>query len=500
MARRILIANRGEIAVRIVQSLKEFGWESVAVYSEADARAVHVRAADFSVCVGPPKALESYLNQDRLIEAARETGADGIHPGYGFLAENAKFAQKVLDAGLVWVGPKPENIEFMGDKLAARRKVAAAGVPITPGSDGPVNLEQGLALAKKIGYPLLIKAAAGGGGKGMRVVRTDGEMKEALEGASRESASAFSDSRVYIEKYMENPRHIEFQILADKAGKTLHMYERECSVQRRYQKIIEETPSMALDDKLRGERSHAAVEAARYENAGTVEFLFSEGRFYFLEMNTRIQVEHPVTEMTTGIDLVKWQMRIAFGEPLSLRQEDIRPRGHAIECRIYAEDPLKNFLPSPGRILLVREPSFPWLRIDSGIESGTEVPPFYDPILSKVITWGADRTAARERMLRALHDYVVLGVATPIPFLVDILNFPDFVKGKYTTHLIGDHFSGWAPTASKQEQALAFSLAAALFGSGDGKGMRSAGTQQSGMGGIPPAWESIGPFRHGEGR
>ena len=500
MAHRILIANRGEIAVRIIQSLKELGWESVAVYSEADARAVHVKAADHAVCVGPPRALDSYLNQDRLIQAAGDLGADGVHPGYGFLAENAGFAQKVLDAGLVWVGPKPDNIAFMGDKLAARKKVSSAGVPITPGSDGPVTLDQALSTAGKIGYPILIKAAAGGGGKGMRVVRSDAGMKEALEGAGRESASAFSDARVYIEKYMEHPRHIEFQILADKHGKTLHLYERECSVQRRYQKIIEETPSMVLTPKVRAAMAHAAVEAARsvgYENAGTIEFLFSEGKFYFLEMNTRIQVEHPVTEMTTGIDLVKWQLKIAFGEPLTLEQDNIKPRGHAIECRIYAEDPLKNFLPSPGRIALVREPSFSNLRIDSGIASGSDVPPFYDPILSKVITWGTDRTEARERMLRALNEYVILGVATPIPFLVDILNHPKFIAGDYSTHLIGDHFSKWAPTASKEEQALAFGIAAALFSTDSGKDRKAA--SPSG-GGMAPVWETVGAFRHGEGK
>jgi acetyl-CoA carboxylase biotin carboxylase subunit len=501
MAPKVLVANRGEIAVRVMRTLREMGWGSVAVHSDPDRAAPHVRAADAAVSLGGAKALESYLDQDKIIAAAKRSGADGIHPGYGFLAENAAFAKRVEAEGLVFVGPTPENIALMGDKLEARKRVAERGVPLTPGSKEPVGPGEAAGIAAEIGFPVLIKAAAGGGGKGMRVVREPGALAEALEGAAREAKSAFSDARVYIEKYVENPRHIEFQILADATGKTLHLYERECSVQRRYQKIIEESPSTALTPELREKMAQAAVAAAKavgYRNAGTVEFLFSHGEFYFMEMNTRIQVEHPVTEMTTGLDLVKLQLEIAFGGKLALEQGDIKPRGHAIECRIYAEDPLKNFLPSPGTVHAVREPRSPWVRVDSGIADGTEVPPLYDPILSKVITWGTDRGEARRRMVRALQDYVVLGVATPIPFLLDLIEHPAFVRGEYDTHLLPDHFADWKPHASEGEQALALAAAAALFAAtAAGAARTDGGTARSGW---PPVWESAGALRHGEGK
>jgi acetyl-CoA carboxylase biotin carboxylase subunit len=499
MAPKVLVANRGEIAVRVMRTLREMGWGSVAVHSDPDAAAPHVRAADAAVALGGAKALESYLDQDKIIAAAQKSGADGIHPGYGFLAENAAFAKRVEAEGLVFVGPTPENIALMGDKLAARKRVAERGVPLTPGSKEPVEAAEAAGIAASIGFPVLIKAAAGGGGKGMRVVRDPAALAEAIEGAAREAANAFSDPRVYIEKYVENPRHIEFQVLADASGKTLHLFERECSVQRRYQKIIEESPSTALTPELRAAMAEAAVAAARavgYRNAGTVEFLFSRGAFYFMEMNTRIQVEHPVTEMTTGLDLVRLQLEIAFGGTLALEQGDIRPRGHAIECRVYAEDPLKNFLPSPGTVHAVREPRSPWVRIDSGIADGTAVPPLYDPILSKVIAWGADRGEARERMVRALGDYAVLGVATPIPFLLDLLQHPAFVRGEYDTHLIADHFADWKPHATEEEGALALAAAAALFAGTAARPRAGGGPVR---GGWPPIWESAGAFRHGEG-
>ena len=500
MAPKVLVANRGEIAVRVMRTLREMGWGSVAVHSDPDREAPHVRAADAAVPLGGAKALESYLDQDKIIDAAKRSGADGIHPGYGFLAENVAFAKRVETEGLVFVGPTPENIALMGDKLEARKRVAARGVPMTPGSKEPVGPDEAADIAATIGFPILIKAAAGGGGKGMRVVRDPGALAEALEGAAREAKSAFSDARVYIERYVENPRHIEFQVLADGTGKTLHLHERECSVQRRYQKIIEESPSTALTPELREQMAAAAIAAAKavgYRNAGTVEFLFSNGAFYFMEMNTRIQVEHPVTEMTTGLDLVRLQLEIAFGGKLALNQEDIRPRGHAIECRVYAEDPLKNFLPSPGTVHAVREPRSPWVRVDSGIADGTVISSLYDPILSKVIAWGAGREEARLRMVRALKEYVVLGVATPIPFLVDLLEHPAFVKGDYNTHLIADHFAAWQPHASDGERALALSAAAALFSLTSGSARTGGGAQRPGSG-WPPVWESAGAFRHGE--
>lgn len=466
MAKRILISNRGEIAIRIMKAIRALGWESVAVFSEPDKESYHLNFADFKAPLGGEKALESYLNIEKIIKVAKKYKVDGIHPGYGFLAENPDFAKRVLGEGFVFIGPKPENIKLLGDKLEARERISKAGVPITPGSKEPITLEKAKALAKQIGLPILIKAAAGGGGKGMKIVQKEEELEQALESASREAKSAFGDERVYIEKYLENPRHIEFQILADKYGKVLHFYERECSIQRRYQKIIEETPSLALNEDLREKMAKAAIEVAKvvsYENAGTVEFLFSEGNFYFLEVNTRIQVEHPITELTTGYDLVQLQLKIAFGEPLEIEQNEIKPKGHSIECRIYAENPLQNFLPSPGKIYFVKEPNLNWVRVDSGIISGQVVPQHYDPILSKVITYGKDREEARKLMVKALKDYVILGVYTPIPFLIDILEHPAFIEGKINTHFIPDYFSDFKPHSNLEEQRKVFSIATLLF-------------------------------------
>ncbi len=493
MAKRILVANRGEISIRIMKALRAMGWESVAIFSDPDKESYHLKFADIKAPLGGEKPLESYLNIDKIIEVAKKYKVDGIHPGYGFLAENPNFALRVLEEGFVFVGPKTENIKVLGDKLEAREKISKAGVPIIPGTKEPVDIEKAKLVAREIGFPILIKAAAGGGGKGMKIVKKEEELQASLESASREAKSAFGDERVYIEKYLENPRHIEFQILSDKYGKTLHFYERECSIQRRYQKIIEETPSTALNEDLRQKMAKAAIDAARavsYENAGTVEFLFSEGKFYFMEVNTRIQVEHPITEMTTGYDLIKLQLKVAFGEPLNLKQEDIKPRGASIEARIYAENPLQNFLPSPGKIYLVKEPELNWVRIDSGICSGQVVPPFYDPILSKVITWGRDREEARKLLINALKNYVILGVLTPIPFLIDILEHPAYIEGKINTHFIQDYFSNWKPHSDLEEQKRVFALAGIILSQKE-KGIEKIEEKDKEMKKI---WETIGEY------
>ncbi|HPR64121.1 MAG TPA: acetyl-CoA carboxylase biotin carboxylase subunit [Thermoanaerobaculia bacterium] len=495
--KKILVANRGEIAVRIIRAIKELGLTSVAVYSEADTGSLHVLEADESCLIGPPPPLQSYLDMDRIIEAARSCGADAIHPGYGFLAENPAFSGKVRDAGLVFIGPPAEAIRLMGDKLEARALAKRAGVPITPGSDGPVDLEHARRIAGDIGFPVLIKAAHGGGGKGMHIVRKPDDLQEALETSIRESSSAFGSSTVYLEKYLEEPRHIEVQVLADSHGTVLHLFERECSVQRRHQKIIEETPSMALTPELRTRMTEAAVALAReagYVNAGTVEFLFSKGEFYFLEMNTRIQVEHPVTEMVTGVDLVKWQIRIARGEKLTLKQEDLRQQGHSIECRVYAENPEANFLPAPGTLHLVREPSGPGIRVDSGIRSGFTVPAVYDPILSKVVTWAETRDDAIDRMDLALKEYVVLGTPTIIPYLRDVLAHEVFRSGHYDTHFVGDHMNGWKNEIPEELLLLACGLAV----EGQGAPANGSGTSSRASGPPPTPWQTLGRFRLGE--
>ena len=434
MFSKVLIANRGEIALRVIRACQELGIRTVSVYSEADARAPHVREADEAVLIGAAPSSESYLLGDRIIDAAKRTGAEAIHPGYGFLSEREWFARAVRDAGLVWIGPPAEAIAAMGSKTAARTLAVANGVPVVPGTTEPLSdAKEAAKAAKKFGYPILLKAAAGGGGKGMRVVSSAKDLANALEAARREAKSAFGDDAVYLEKFVERPRHVEIQILGDSHGTVLSLGERECSVQRRHQKMIEEAPSVAVSSDLRKKMGETAVRAARaagYVNAGTCEFLLDKnGDFYFLEMNTRLQVEHPVTELVTGIDLVQWQIRIACGERLPLRQEDISPRGWAMECRITSEDASNNFLPSTGRIDYLHLPSGPGVRWDGGIESGSEVARYYDPMLAKLIVWGADRQQAVTRMRRALVDLIILGVETSRDFHIRVMDDEEFREG-----------------------------------------------------------------------
>jgi acetyl-CoA/propionyl-CoA carboxylase biotin carboxyl carrier protein len=432
---KVLVANRGEIAVRIFRTLRELGIGTVAVYSEADRDSLHVAAADEAYLIGPGPAAESYLDPERILEAAARAGAEAVHPGYGFLAENAAFARAVSRAGFVWIGPPGDAIEVMGSKTAAREQMQAAGVPVVPGTTEPVvSPDEILRLGQELGWPLAIKASAGGGGKGFRVVEGPDEAERALESARREGEAYFSDPSVYVEKYLEDPRHVEVQVLADAYGSAIHLGERDCTIQRRHQKLVEETPSPAVDDELRGRIGEIAVEAARavrYRSAGTVEGLLSrEGEYFFLEMNTRIQVEHTVTEIVTGLDLVREQVLIAAGKPLSLSQEDVRLTGHAIECRINAEDPSNGFLPSPGRITGYREPAGPGVRVDSGVAAGSEVPALYDPLLAKLIVHGVDREHARRRMLRALDEYEIGGITTLLGFHRALLRRPCFVAGE----------------------------------------------------------------------
>ncbi|MBL7190255.1 acetyl-CoA carboxylase biotin carboxylase subunit [bacterium] len=447
MFSKILIANRGEIAVRIMRTCKALGIKTLAVYSEIDRGALHVQCADEAALLGPPPPLESYLNIDKIIETAKARGAEAIHPGYGFLAENPLFARRVTEAGLTFIGPSHEAIELLGNKLTARKTMINAGVPVTPGfeiKDADIGAVK--EAAEKMGYPVLIKAAAGGGGKGMRIVNKPDELEKSIEGASRESQKAFADSTVYIEKYIEKPRHIEFQILADNHGNIIHLNERECSIQRRHQKVVEETPSTVITPEIRRKMGEAAVETARasgYTNAGTVEFLYAgDGEYYFLEVNTRLQVEHPVTEETMGVDLVVEQIHIAAGGKMRLKQKDMVHRGHSIECRIYAEDPSNNFLPSAGKILFMRDPQGPGVRHDSGVYSGWNVPTHYDPIMSKLISWGPDRESARLRMIQALKDFPILGISSTAEFLRHVMEHPAFIKGDTYTDFIDKHFPG----------------------------------------------------------
>jgi acetyl-CoA/propionyl-CoA carboxylase biotin carboxyl carrier protein len=431
---KVLVANRGEIAVRIFRTLRELGIGTVAVYSEVDRDSLHVQIADEAYLVGPGPASESYLVQERLIEVAQRAGAEAVHPGYGFLAENAGFAREVSRAGLVWIGPPGSAIEIMGSKTAARERMAAAGVPIVPGTTAAVtSAEDVVRLGDELGWPLAIKAASGGGGKGLKVVEGPEEAERALESAQREGQAYFADATVYIERYLEDPRHVEAQVLADGHGNVLFLGERDCTIQRRHQKLVEETPSPAVGAELRERIGEIAVEAARavgYRSAGTIEGLLSrEGEYFFLEMNTRIQVEHTVTELATGLDLVREQVLIAAGEPLSLRQEDVRLTGHAIECRINAEDPSSGFLPTPGRITSYREPGGPGVRVDSGVVAGSEVPGLYDPLVAKLVVHGVDREHARRRMLRALDEYEIGGITTLLGFHRALLEHPCFVEG-----------------------------------------------------------------------
>jgi acetyl-CoA/propionyl-CoA carboxylase biotin carboxyl carrier protein len=432
---KVLVANRGEIAIRIFRTLRELGISPVAVYSEADRGSLHVGFADEAYLVGPGAPAESYLNEERILDAAKRAGVDALHPGYGFLAENAGFARAVGAAGLVWIGPPPEAMELMGSKVAARQTMSAAGVPIIPGTTEPAeSADEVRRLGDELGWPIAIKASAGGGGKGLKVVASADEVERAFDTAQREGEAYFSDAAVYVERYLEDPRHVEVQVLADAHGAVIHLGERECTIQRRHQKLDEETPTPADDDELRARIGSIAVDAARavgYRSAGTIEGLLSrEGEYFFLEMNTRIQVEHTVTELVTGLDLVREQVRIAAGKPLSLRQEDVRLNGHAIECRINAEDPSKGFLPAPGRITSYREPGGPGVRVDSGVREGSEVVGLYDPLIAKLCVHGVDREHARRRMLRALGEYDIGGVTTLVGFHRALLDHDCFAAGE----------------------------------------------------------------------
>jgi len=463
--KRVLIANRGEIALRIVRACHEEGLEAVAVYSTADRSSPHVRAADHAVAIGPATPSQSYLDIDRLVEAARSSGADAVHPGYGFLAERAPFAEAVERAGLAWVGPPPQAIRAMGDKTEARRRMQAAGVPIVPGASAPFDeLGPALGLARDVGYPVMVKASAGGGGKGMRVVRTPEELPGALESAASEALKAFGDASVYLEKFIERPRHVEIQILADDT-RTIHLGERECSIQRRHQKLVEEAPSPAVDSELRewmGAAAVAAAEAVAYRGAGTCEFLLAPDRsFYFLEMNTRIQVEHPVTELVYGVDLVREQLRIAAGEPMRVHAGWLSPRGWALECRITSEDPANGFLPSTGRIEYLRVPSGPGVRWDGGVDVGDEVTLHYDSMLAKLIVWAPDRAQAITRMRRALDELTVLGVATNQGFHRRLLAYPAFQEGDLDIQFLERRADLSQPSPSPDD-ILRLAVAAAL--------------------------------------
>jgi acetyl-CoA carboxylase biotin carboxylase subunit len=465
MFKKILIANRGEIALRIMRTCRDLGITSVAIYSEADRNALHVRYADEAYCVGPPPAIQSYLHTERILEIARNVGVQAIHPGYGFLSENPVFARRCEEEGIIFIGPSSQSILKMGSKTAARKIAIQADIPLVPGTEDAIEEDHvALHTAEEIGFPVLIKAAAGGGGKGMRIVRSIQDMGSALRSARSEAYSAFGDASVYLEKYIEEPRHVEIQVLGDQHGKMLYLGERECSIQRRHQKLIEESPSVVLDTDLRQRMGKTAVKmalAADYYNAGTVEFLVDKNRnFYFLEMNTRLQVEHPVTEMVTGIDLVKEQLKIAVGERISYSQEDIKLNGAAMECRIYAEDPDNNFMPSPGKILGLQPPLGPWVRVDSGTSQGDEISVYYDSMIAKLIVWGQDRTEALQRMLRALEEYEVLGIKTTIPFHKRVLKNPHFIAGNFHTHFINSQL-GDSPEEVDSEELQTVALVAA---------------------------------------
>lgn len=465
--RKVLIANRGEIAVRIIRACRDEGFQPVAVFSDADRRALHVRMADEAVPIGPSPPTESYLNIERILYAARKVGAEAIHPGYGFLAENPEFAEACRNAGLVWVGPSPSAMRKMGSKTTARRMLEEMGLPVVPGTAIPLeSLEQAQQIASRIGYPVMLKASAGGGGKGMRMVATPDELPRAFENARSEAFSAFGDDAVYLEKVVQNPRHIEIQLIGDQHGHAIYLGERECSIQRRHQKLLEETPSPVLDESTRrrmGDTAVAAAKQAGYDNAGTVEFLVDgDNSFFFLEMNTRLQVEHPVTEMVTGLDLVRLQFQVAAGEPLTLRQQDIQPRGTAIECRIYAEDPLQKFFPCPGVVKQLVEPAGTGVRVDSGVYQGFEVPIFYDALVAKLITWGQSRQEALERMRRALQEYRLGGIQSTLPLFRAILQDPQFLSGDYDTNYLNGRLEKLMENSSRstlEKEALATVLA-----------------------------------------
>jgi len=495
--KKVLIANRGEIAVRIIKACQEMNIKTVAIYSEVDENAPHVQLADETVNLGDPTPIESYLNIPKIIKIAQDVGADAIHPGYGFLAENPDFAKSCNDKDMKFIGPNPKVISLMGDKIAAKKIMEKAGVPVIPGYHGIKQDNSSLVKeGSKIGFPLLVKAAAGGGGKGMRIVHSEDVLKDSIESAKRESKSAFGNGTVFLEKYIDKPRHIEFQILADEHGNIVHLFERECSIQRRHQKIIEETPSPVMTPELREKMGKAAVktaEAVGYSNAGTVEFMVDgDLNFYFMEMNTRLQVEHPITEMTTGIDLAKWQLRIASGMKLTLKQKDLIQRGHAIECRIYAENPSNGFLPSIGTLTKVESPTGPNVRNDTGIHTGMNITPYYDPMLAKLVVSSENREECINKMIWALSRYVILGVTTNISFLKKVINHNEFKNGNITTHFIDNHFKNW--TSTKKGLPVEALIALAVYDSMHTKSQEIVRYKES----DPHSpWKHVGRWRMG---
>jgi len=485
--KKVLVANRGEIALRVMRSCKEMGISTVAVFSEADRNAPFVKYADEAVCIGPPPSNQSYLKGDKIIEVALQLGVDGIHPGYGFLSENSEFAAAVTKAGITFIGPSPEAMDIMGDKLSAKAAAKKYKIPMVPGSEGAISdVEEGKKVAKATGFPLLIKASSGGGGKGMRIVEKIEEFEEQMKLAVSEATSAFGDGSVFIEKYVAGPRHIEIQVMADKHGNVCYLFERECSIQRRHQKVIEEAPSSVLRPEIREAMGKCACDVARacnYEGAGTVEFLLDENRnFYFLEMNTRLQVEHPVTEMITGIDLVKEQIQVARGEKLSFAQTDLKINGHSVEIRVYAEDPTNNFLPDIGKLVTYRRPQGTGVRVDDGLEEGMDIPIYYDPMIAKLVTWGKDRNEAIDRMIRAIDEYRISGVETTLAFCRFALDHEAFRSGDFDTHFIKKYFKPeYLKSASKQEEEIA-SIAASMWISAYKKSVAKSANQ----GGISP--------------
>ncbi|MFT5913677.1 MAG: propionyl-CoA carboxylase alpha chain [Flammeovirgaceae bacterium] len=483
---KILIANRGEIALRVIRSAKEMGIATVAVFSEADRNALHVRMADEAVCIGPPASSESYLRGDKIIQVCKDLGVDAIHPGYGFLSENADFAQKVADSNLIFIGPSPEAINTMGDKLAAKSAVAKFDVPLVPGTEEAIdNIPEAKRVANEIGYPILIKASAGGGGKGMRVVESEADFEEQMERAVSEAVSAFGNGEVFIEKYILSPKHIEFQILGDQHGNIIHLFERECSIQRRHQKVIEEAPSPVITPEVRERMGKAALgvaKACNYYGAGTVEFIVDkELNYYFLEMNTRLQVEHPVTEQITGIDLVKEQIKIAEGKALEIKQEDLEINGHSLEVRVYAEDPRNNFLPDIGRLQTYVRPQGLGVRVDDGFEQGMEIPIYYDPMIAKLTTFGKNREEAIGRMLRAIAEYEITGIQTTLSFCKFVLEHEEFTSGRFSTKFVEEFFSPEKldSTDNKEELEIAVALVQKLME--EKKSKKSASTISNGV-------------------
>ncbi|MCD6066532.1 MAG: biotin carboxylase [Bacteroidetes bacterium] len=479
---KILVANRGEIALRVMRSAKEMGIKTVAVFSEADRNAPFVKYADEAVCIGPPASSQSYLRGEKILQVCKDLGVDGIHPGYGFLSENADFARKVKEAGITFIGPSAEAMDIMGDKLSAKAAAKKFNVPMVPGSEGAIqSLEEAVRVAKETGFPLLIKASAGGGGKGMRLVEKVEEVEEQMKLAMSEAKSAFGDDAVFIEKFVSGPRHIEIQLLADNHGNIVYLFERECSIQRRHQKVIEEAPSSVLTPELRKQMGECAVNVAKacnYSGAGTVEFLLDDTmNFYFLEMNTRLQVEHPVTEMITGLDLVKEQIKVARNEKLAFKQEDLRINGHAMEVRVYAEDPQNNFLPDIGKLQVYRIPKGTGVRVDDGFEEGMDIPIYYDPMIAKLITHGKDRKESIDRMLRAISEYRIVGVETTLDFCAFVLQHEAFLSGKFDTNFIKHHYKPeYLVKQDKTEEQIAAIVASGLFGSATAAANDTEGT------------------------